>query len=77
MESKDLDKDLNKDVTLENAFDMLDNIIEEMSGDDVPLEKSFDLYKDGVKLVKLCNEKIQKVEKKIEILDKNGAIDEL
>lgn len=66
----------NKDMTLEEAFDSLNNIIEKMSEDNVSLEKSFELYNQGIKLVKLCNDKIEKVEKQIEILDKNGGADE-
>ena len=64
-------------ITLEEAFVELNGIIEKMSADDISLEDSFELYNNGISLVKLCNEKIEKVEKKIEILENGGETDEL
>lgn len=50
------------DVTLEEAFEQLDELIEKMEESDLPLEESFKLYKQGVSLVEYCNKKIEKVE---------------
>jgi exodeoxyribonuclease VII small subunit len=43
----------------------------------VPLEESFGLYEQGMKLVKYCNEKIDRVEKKVEKLNAEGGLEEL
>ena len=53
---------LQDDVTLEEAFEQLDELIEKMEESELPLEESFALYKKGVSLVELCNKKIEKVE---------------
>lgn len=50
------------DVTLEEAFEQLDELIDKMEESDLPLEESFKLYKQGVSLVEYCNKKIEKVE---------------
>lgn len=41
------------------------------------LEESFQYYETGMKLVKFCNEKIDKVEKKMIVLEENGEEHEL
>ncbi len=53
---------LQDEVTLEEAFGQLDELIEKMEESELPLEESFALYKKGVSLVELCNKKIEKVE---------------
>lgn len=50
------------EVTLEEAFEELDALIEKMEESELPLEESFALYKKGVSLVEYCNRKIEKVE---------------
>ena len=56
--------------TLENSFEELDRLIEQMENKETGLEESFKLYTAGMKLIKQCNDSIDKVEKKlIEISD--------
>lgn len=58
--------------SLETVFEELDNIVEKMEGEDVSLEESFQLYHKGLDLLKVCNEKIDTIEKKMLMLDENG-----
>ena len=58
--------------TLETVFEQLDNIVEQLEGDSVSLEESFQLYHQGMDLLKICNDKIETVEKKMMVLDENG-----
>lgn len=62
----------NADMSVEQAFDELNSIMQAMEEDSVPLEKSFELYKRGMELVSLCNGKLDRVEKKIIKLRENG-----
>ena len=55
--------------SIEKNFEELGKIIEMMDNDEVSLEDSFKLYEKGMKLVKQCNDKIDKVEKKINIIE--------
>lgn len=55
--------------SIEKSFDELEKIVEMMDSEEVSLEESFKLYEKGMKLVKQCNDKIDKVEKKINIIE--------
>lgn len=66
-----------KTKTLEIAFDELKGIIDQLEQEDVTLDESFKLYNDGMKLLKFCNDSIDKVEKEIIILNENGEAHEL
>ena len=58
--------------SLETVLEQLDGIIEQLEAEDVSLEASFELYHKGMDLLKVCNEKIDKIEKKMMMLDENG-----
>ena len=55
--------------SIEENFKELDDIISEMSKDDISLEKSFELYNKGLKLVQNSNLQIGDMEKKIIVLN--------
>lgn len=71
MNQKENEKD-RKDSTLQDIFAQLDKVIENMEQGDISLEESFHLYHQGMDMLKTCNEKIDKVEKKMLILDNEG-----
>ena len=58
--------------SLETVFEQLDKIVEGLEAEDVSLEDSFALYHKGMDLLKVCNEKIDTIEKKMMVLDENG-----
>ena len=60
------------DKSLEEVFESLDEVMGELENDGVSLEDSFRLYNQGMELLKVCNDKIDKVEKQIKILDEDG-----
>lgn len=53
---------INEEMSLEEAFEELDCLIEKMETSQLPLEETFRLYKQGLSLVEFCNQKIEKVE---------------
>ena len=63
-----------KKLTLEESFDALDGIIDELQGGELTLEESFKKYEEGMKLIKNCNDSIDKLEKKLLVI--NGGEDE-
>ena len=65
-----------KEQTLEKLFTQLEDVIREMEQGEVSLEEAFELYHKGVDKLKMCNEKIDKVEKKILVLDNEGETHE-
>ena len=56
------------DKSIEEIFEELDQIMEKMEAADTSLDDSFTFYEAGMKLVRACGEKIDKVEKKIMVL---------
>lgn len=57
-------------MTLEQSFECLDDIIEQLQSGTLTLEESFKKYEEGMKLVKSCTDAIDKVEKKLIVIDK-------
>ncbi len=63
--------------TLEEVFADLDGIVEKLEESNVSLEDSFKLYHEGMELLKVCNDKIDTVEKQMIVLEENGEQHEL
>lgn len=58
-----------KKVTLEESFDALDEIISQLQSGELTLEESFKKYEEGMKLIKNCNDVVDKVEKKLLVIE--------
>lgn len=65
-----------KEKTLNEVFVQLEEVIERMEADDISLEESFKSYHEGMELLKICNDKIDKVEKQMLVLDEEGETHE-
>ncbi len=63
-------------LTLEEAFARLEQVIEALESREISLEDSFRIYQEGMNLLKLCNDKIDRVEKKILVINGEGGLDE-
>ena len=65
-----------KDLTLNEAFAKLEEITKRLESADISLEESFAVYQEGMLLLKYCNESIDKVVKKVLMLNGEGTLDE-
>lgn len=65
-----------KEVKLEEAFEKLDEMLHELESPDISLEESFQVYQEGMKLLKQCNEIIDRVEKSVLKLNESGEPEE-
>lgn len=54
--------------SFEQAMDQLERIVAQLESGDIPLEKAIELFQEGMKLSQLCGQKLEQVERKIEIL---------
>ena len=61
------------EATFETAMERLERIVEEMESDKLPLENLLERYEEGVKLVRVCEEKLKAAEQRIEIITRNAA----
>lgn len=64
------------DFSLEEAFEQIETIIEQLEEEDITLEESFKAYQEGMKLLSHCNGKIDKVEKQVLKINEYGELDE-
>lgn len=58
-----------EELSLEEGFEKIEELMNEMSDGDISLEESFEKYKLGMELLKHCSDKIDKVEKQIQVLN--------
>lgn len=65
-----------RELTLDETFEKLEAAIGKLEQEDISLEESFQLYKEGMKLIQACNEKIDKVEKEVLKLNEDGELEE-
>ncbi len=55
-------------IGFEEAMQKLDDIVRKLEAGSVSLDDSLYLFEEGVKLVKLCNEKLEAAEQRVRIL---------
>jgi len=60
----------------EDSLNKLEKIVSKLEDGEIPLEESLKLFEEGIRLSRLCNQKLAEAEKRVEILmkGKNGAI---
>lgn len=66
-------------MELEEVMEQLEQTVDKMETEKLSLEEAYETFSQGMKLVKIGNEAIDKVEKKIEILmekEVHGSEDE-
>lgn len=66
---------MEKEKSIEQTFAELDQILEKLEDGDTSLEDSFTYYEAGMKLVRSCGEKIDKVEKQLLVLQGGAETD--
>lgn len=65
-------KEEQTDFNLEEAFKQLEKTVETLEREDISLEESFKAYKSGMELLKQCDKEIDRVEKRVLVLDEDG-----
>lgn len=65
-----------KELTLEEAFEKLEETVAALEQEDISLEESFQIYKNGMELLKKCNQSIDMVEKRVLVLNEDGETNE-
>jgi len=70
MREKEMTKETTEEIKFEKALERLEKIVEELETGNIPLEESLKKYEEGVKLSRICSEKLSQAEKKIQVLTK-------
>lgn len=67
--------DENEQLSFEEAMIELEKIVEQLEEGDVPLEKAINYYQEGMKLSKVCNDKLINVQEKMtKIMNEQGEL---
>ncbi|KGX90913.1 exodeoxyribonuclease VII small subunit [Pontibacillus halophilus JSM 076056 = DSM 19796] len=65
-----------QELSFEEAMKQLEELVGKLEEGDVPLEKAITYYQEGMKLSKVCNDKLTRVEKQMEqIMNEQGEFE--
>jgi exodeoxyribonuclease VII small subunit len=65
-----------KDISFEEGITKLEEIVKELESGNVGLDESIKKYTEGMQLAKLCGDKLNSAEEKInKILKENGSLE--
>lgn len=59
--------------TFETALERLEQIVAEMEGDRLALEDLLTRYEEGTRLVKVCQQRLDAAEKRIELISREAS----
>jgi exodeoxyribonuclease VII small subunit len=62
------DKQEQQELTFEQALERLEVIVKAMESGELPLEKAISEFQEGMQLARICREKLDQAEQKIEML---------
>lgn len=65
-----------KELSVEAAFELMEEKVKKLEDREITLEESFQLYQEGMELLKYCSDKIDQVEKKVMEIGKDGELHE-
>lgn len=66
----------NREETLEELFEKIDGVLGVLEDRETTLEDSFTAYEQGIRYLKACNDKIDRVEKQMLVINESGGLDE-
>ena len=61
-----------KTEPFEESLKKLEKIVEKLERGSLPLEEAMEAFAEGVRLVNVCNQKLDEVENRVQMLVKNG-----
>ncbi len=66
----------NEKTGLEERFSMIEGILAQMEDENVTLDQSFDLYKQGIEQIKAANADLDRIEKAMLVMNEDGELEE-
>ena len=59
---------MTEEKTFEASLDELEQIVRQLEAGDLPLDRSLELFEQGVRLSRECQKRLDEAERKVEIL---------
>jgi exodeoxyribonuclease VII small subunit len=56
----------------ESALKSLEEIVSQLEGGDLALDRALELFEEGVKISRFCNAKLEEAERKVEMLTRGA-----
>ena len=66
-----------ENITFEQAINRLEEIVSALENNQISLEKSVELFQEGIQLTKLCNDKLEGIENKVAKILVDGKLEDL
>lgn len=66
-----------ENITFEQAMKRLEEIVSALENNQISLEKSVELFQEGIQLTKLCNDKLEGIENKVAKILVDGKLQDL
>lgn len=61
-------------ITFEEAMEKLEVIVDKLEEGDVPLEEAISIYREGMDLSRICQEKLKNIEEQLtQIITEDGS----
>lgn len=63
-----------ENLTYEEALKQLEDIVQKLENNEIPLEESIALFQEGVTLSKYCDDKLKNIQAKVAQIYENGEL---
>jgi len=63
---------MSTESSFEASYKELEGIVEQLEAGDLPLERSLELYEQGVRLWRQCHKRLDDAERRVEVLLKSA-----
>ena len=61
------------EMKFEEALKKLEKIVSDLEKENISLDSAFKKFEEGIKLSRICSQRLKEVEKKVEVLVKNDG----
>lgn len=66
-----------ENLTYEQAISRLEEIVNQLENNEIPLEKSISLFQEGIELSQLCDSKLKNIQAKVAQIYEEGQLKDL
>lgn len=63
-----------ENLTYEEALKQLEDIVQKLENNEIPLEESIALFQEGIALSKYCDDKLKNIQAKVAQIYENGEL---
>ena len=75
-EWKGQEEQTGENIPLEEVLAQVEQCIAQLEDPQISLEDSFRCYEEGIRKLKICNEKVDQIEKKMLMINEHGELEE-